>query len=109
MVRAGMKGKVLGKEKKLALIADRQKKVEARRAKDDKRWKRVLAKMSEDKKKKFAGVGNTTKNSRVRGATRASLRKREGRKADDVSYERSAPSTSVPPSPSRRSRSLSPR
>jgi large subunit ribosomal protein L31e len=87
MVRAALKGKFLGKEKKLALIADRQKKVEARRSKDDKRWKRVLAKMSEDKKKQFAGVGNTTKNSRVRGATRASLRKREGRKADDVSYE----------------------
>jgi large subunit ribosomal protein L31e len=87
MVRAGLKGKNLGKEKKLALIADRKKAVEARRNRDDKRWKRVLAKMSEEKKKSFRGVGNTLEHGRRRGATRASLRKSEGRKADNVSYE----------------------
>lgn len=87
MVRAGIKGKVLGKEKKLALIAERAKKVEARRARDDKRWKRVLSKMTEEKKAKFRGVGNTLEHGRRRGATRASLRKREGRKPDNVAVE----------------------
>ena len=87
MVRAGFKGKVLGKEKKLALIAERAKATEARRNRDDKRWKRVLAKMTPEKKAKFAGVGNTLEHGRRRGATRASLRKKEGRKPDAVSYE----------------------
>jgi large subunit ribosomal protein L31e len=87
MVRAGMKGKVLGKEKKLEILAARKKKAEARKTRDDKKWKRVLAKMSEDKKKKFSGVGNTGKNSRTRGATRASLRKQTGRKPDNVAVE----------------------
>jgi large subunit ribosomal protein L31e len=87
MVRAGLKGKILGNEKKLELIAARKKKVEARKNRDDKRWKRVLAKMSEEKKKKYAGVGNTGKKSRTRGATRASLRKSTGRKPDNVAVE----------------------
>jgi large subunit ribosomal protein L31e len=87
MVRAGLKGKILGKEKKLEILAARKKKVDARKNRDDKRWKRVLAKMSEEKKKKFAGVGNTGKNSRTRGATRASLRKQTGRKPDNVAVE----------------------
>ena len=87
MVRAGFKGKVLGKEKKLALIADRKKKAEARKRRDDKKWKRVLSKMSEDKKKQYRGVGNTNEHGRTRGATRASLRERTGRKPDNFSIE----------------------
>lgn len=87
MVRAGVKGKVLGKEKKLELIASRKKKVDARKTRDDKKWKRVLAKMSDDKKKLYVGVGNTGKHARTRGATRASLRKSTGRKPDNVTVE----------------------
>eukprot|EP01084_Bolivina_argentea_P106591 190700_1 len=86
MVRAGMKRSKLG-EKKLTLLADRKKSVESRRNRDDKRWKRVLAKMSSDKLAEYKGVGNTVEGSRRRGATRASLRKREGRKSDTVTYE----------------------
>lgn len=88
MVRAGIKGKVLGKEKKLALIAARKQAVEARKNKDDKKWKKVLAKMSAEKKAKFQGVGNTKEHNRKRGVTRASLFKNRGtRKPDNVSYE----------------------
>ncbi|KAK7201274.1 60S ribosomal subunit protein L31 [Novymonas esmeraldas] len=87
MTRAAMKGKLLGKEKKTAILDARKKAAESRKNRDDKRWKRVIAKMDEEKRKKFHGVGNTAKNSRVRGATRASLRKRTGRKPDAVSME----------------------
>lgn len=87
MVRAGFKSKVLGKEKKMALLDARKKAAESRKNRDDKRWKRVLANMDAEKRKKFHGVGNTAKNSRVRGATRASLRKRTGRKPENVSME----------------------
>ena len=87
MVRAGFKGKTLGKEKKLAVIAERKKKLEARRNRDDKRWKRVLAKMSEEKKKLFRGVGNTLEHGRRRGATRASQCERTGRKPDNFALE----------------------
>ena len=87
MVRAGYKSTRLGKEKKLALLEAAKTKVESRKNRDDKRWKRVLAKMSEEKAAKYKGVGNTVEGGRRRGATRASLRKREGRKSDTVSYE----------------------
>ena len=86
MVCAGMKRSKLG-EKKLAKIEDRKKTAESRRNKDDKRWKRVLAKMSSEKQEKYKGVGNTVEGGRRRGATRASLRKRDGRKSDTVAYE----------------------
>ena len=86
MVRAGLKGKKLGKDKKLELIADRKKAVEARKSKDDKKWKRVLSKMDGEKKKAYGLVGDVTKG-RVRGATRASLRKKGSRKPETVSYE----------------------
>ncbi|KAG8348257.1 putative Ribosomal protein L31e [Trypanosoma vivax] len=87
MTRAGFKGKVLGREKKMALLEARKKSIESRRARDDKHWKRVLAKMDPEKRKRYHGVGNTAEHSRVRGATRASLRKRTGRKPDNVVME----------------------
>ena len=87
MVRAGIKGKKLGKEAKLELIASRKKAVESRKNKDDKRWKRVLAKMSDEKKAQYKGVGGTSAKGRVRGVTRAAQRKRTGRKPDNVSVE----------------------
>ncbi|CCW69501.1 unnamed protein product [Phytomonas sp. Hart1] len=87
MTRAGFKSKVLGKEKKQALLESRRKAAESRKNRDDKRWKRVLAKMDEAKLKKYHGVGNTARNSRVRGVTRASLYKRTGRKPDAVTME----------------------
>lgn len=87
MVRAGMKGKLLGKEKKLAIVEARRKSAEGRRNKDDKRWKRVMAKMDDETKKKFKTVGANATGGRRRGATRASLRARTGRKSDTVAYE----------------------
>ena len=87
MVRAGMKGKLLGKEKKLAFLASRKQAAEGRRNKDDKRWKRVMSKMDDEKKAKFACVGANATGGRRRGATRASLRERTGRKSDNVAYE----------------------
>uniref|UniRef100_D3TQE2 60s ribosomal protein L31 n=1 Tax=Glossina morsitans morsitans TaxID=37546 RepID=D3TQE2_GLOMM len=89
MTRAGFKGKVLGKEKKLALLEARKKAAEARKSRDDRRWKRVLAKMDPEKRKKYYGVGNTAEHSRVRGCTRASLFKRTGRKPDNIVMEAS--------------------
>lgn len=87
MSRAGYKSTKIGKEAKLALLEARRKATESRKNRDDKRWKRVLAKMDEEKRKQYHGVGNTARNSRVRGATRASLRKRTGRKPDAISME----------------------
>ena len=90
MVRQGFKGRVLGKEKKLAILADRKKKQQAIRSREDKRWKSIIErskKADPTKAKKLHGVGNTGKFSRVRGATRASLREPKERKPDNVTYE----------------------
>ncbi|RNE97707.1 large subunit ribosomal protein L31e [Trypanosoma rangeli] len=87
MTRAGFKGKVLGKERKQALLDARKKAVASRKARDDRRWKRVLAKMDSEKRKKYHGVGNTAERSRVRGSTRAALRKQTGRKPDNITVE----------------------
>ncbi|KAH9601582.1 Ribosomal protein L31e [Trypanosoma melophagium] len=87
MTRAGFKGKVLGKEKKQALLEARKKTIASRKSRDDRRWKRVLATMDAEKRKKYHGVGNTAEHSRVRGATRASLRKHTGRKPDNIAME----------------------
>ena len=83
MVRKSAKGYVLGKEKKLSLIAEGKKALVARRQRDDKRWKKVLAKMSAEKKKKYSAMTKVAR----RGATRRSLRPEKPRKADTVSYE----------------------
>ena len=87
MVRNGWKGKTLGKEKKLEILSTRRKIAENQKKRDDKKWKRVLAKMATKKKEKYAGVGGTSEKGRVRGATRAALRKKTGRKEDTVTYE----------------------
>jgi len=87
MVRAGLKGKKLGKEKKLELIAARKKAMDSKRSRDDSKWKRVLAKMSDDKKKKYIGVGNTGKKARTRGVTRRSLRKAPAAKSETLTTE----------------------
>ena len=86
MVRSGLKYSKLGKEGKIAFAEGRRASAASRQKKDDKRWKRVIAKMDADKKKKFAGVGNAGKG-RVRGATRRSQRKTTARKPDTVAYE----------------------
>jgi len=82
MVQKSFKGKVLGKEKKLALVADNKKAVLSRKARDDKRWKRVIAKMSATKKAQYAAVAKVAR----RGVTRRLLRKKE-RKPDSIAYE----------------------
>jgi large subunit ribosomal protein L31e len=86
MVRGALKFSKIGKEGKLANAEAERKTVASRRNRDDKRWKRVLAKLGE-KKAKFAGVGNTGKKSRVRGATRRSLRDKPSSKQHTVSCE----------------------
>jgi large subunit ribosomal protein L31e len=87
MVCKSMKGKILGKEKKLALLAARQKATEASVAREDKKWKRVLAKMTEEKRKSEYRTVGVVERGRRRGATRAAQRERKGRKADSVTYE----------------------
>lgn len=87
MTRAGFKSKTLGKEKKLALLEARKKLNEKQKKRGDERWSRFLAKLSNEKRKQYSGVGMTSKNSRVRGCTRASLRPRTGRKPDSLSME----------------------
>jgi large subunit ribosomal protein L31e len=83
MVRQAAKGKVLGKEKKLALVAAAKKRVTAKAAREDKHWKKALAKMSADKKEKFAALTKVAH----KGITRRALRKDTGRKADTVTVE----------------------
>jgi large subunit ribosomal protein L31e len=83
MVRKSAKGKVLGKELKLKLVGEERKAVAARRARDDKRWKRVLGKMSAAKKEQYKALTKVTR----RGVTRRFLRQRKERKSDTVAYE----------------------
>ena len=87
MVRGALKYSKIGKEGKLAHAEAERKVVESRRNRDDKRWKRVLAKMNNEKKAKFVGAGNTGKVGRRRGATRRSLRDKKSRREDTVAYE----------------------
>ena len=56
MGRKGFKGKTLKKEGKKALLDTRKKAVESRKRKDDKAWKKRLAKLSEDVRAKYKGV-----------------------------------------------------
>ena len=87
MVRSALKYRKIGKEGKIAHAEGERKLVASRRDRDDKRWKRVIAKMDAEKKAKFAGVGNAGKAGRRRGATRRSLREKKSRKEDTVAYE----------------------
>jgi len=82
MVQKSLKAKVLKKEGKLQRTADIKKATLARQARNDKRWKRVIAKASAEKKAKFAAVLKVAR----RGVTRRLLRKKE-RKPDSIAYE----------------------
>ncbi len=83
MVQKSHKGKVLGKEKKLATVAARRKAVAARAKKDDNRWKRVLAKLPAAKKNNFAALTKVAR----RGVTRRAAARKTERKPDSVAYE----------------------
>ena len=83
MVQKSLKSKVLGKEAKLAAVADRRKAVAARVKRDDTRWKRVLSKMSADKKANFSALTKVAR----RGVTRRALNRKNERKADSIAYE----------------------
>jgi len=83
MVRKSAKGKVLGKEKKLAIVAEGRKTITQRRARDDKRWKRVLSKMAAPKKAQYAALAKVAR----KGVTRRFLRQKSERKPDTVAYE----------------------
>uniref|UniRef100_A0A7S3YCZ3 60S ribosomal protein L31 n=1 Tax=Heterosigma akashiwo TaxID=2829 RepID=A0A7S3YCZ3_HETAK len=83
MVQKSLKGKVLGKEKKLAAVAERRKAVSLRAKKDDNRWNRVLNKMSADKKAKFSALTKVAR----RGITRRALNRKNERKPDSIAYE----------------------
>lgn len=82
MVQQSLKSKVLGKEKKIALVTGQRRAALARKARDDKRWKRVLAKKAPAKKALFAALEKVSR----RGTTRRLLAKRE-KKPDAVAYE----------------------
>ena len=86
MVRKSAKGKVLGKEKKLAVVGAARKAVAARKARDDKRWKRVLSKMAAPKKAQYAAMQKVAR----RGVTRRFLTRaasKSERKNDTIAYE----------------------
>jgi len=83
MVQKSHKGKVLGKEKKLAQVSADRAATKARVARDDKRWKRVLAKMSSTKKAQYAALQKVAR----RGVTRRFLRQKGERKNDTIAYE----------------------
>ena len=83
MVQKSLKGKVLGKEKKLAAVTARRKAVQARSKRDDTRWKRQLAKMSADKKAAYSAVAKVAR----RGVTRRALNRKNERKPDSITYE----------------------
>ena len=83
MVQKSLKGKVLGKEKKLSLVADKRKAVAARVKRDDTRWKRVLSKMSAEKKAKYSVVAKVSRS----GVTRRAQNRKNERKADSIAYE----------------------
>ena len=86
MVHKTAKGKFLGRDKKLSLVGDAQTAVSARVARDDKRWRRRLAKLSGDKKEQYKALGKVS----CRGVTRrAKLRATQKgvRKPDQVAYE----------------------
>jgi len=82
MVRKSAKGKVLGKQKKLELVDSTKKAVTSHIARNDKRWKRVIAKMSPTRKQQFDALAKVTR----RGVTRRFQRKKE-RKPDSITYE----------------------
>ena len=87
MAKQALKGKVIGKAKKLEILEARRKTAAVRKARDDNRWKRVLAKVADNKKHLYSTVGGSQSKTSVRGATRCSQRKLTGRKADKVAYE----------------------
>ena len=88
-MRGALKYNVLGKAGKQARRQAGVKLEAARAARDNKRWKRVLAKMGAEKKVHYegSGVGNAGKKGRVRGVTRRSLAERKGRKDDTTAME----------------------
>merc|ERR1711991_806254 len=82
-MRAGLKYRVLGKEGKQQRRSEQVKRESARAQRDNRRWKRVLAKMSAERKVAYQGVGNLGKKGRTRGVTRRSQAERKGKREDD--------------------------
>ena len=83
MVQKSLKGKVLGKEKKVAAVAAKRKAIAARAKRDDKRWSRAISKMSADKKAQYSAVTKVAR----RGVTRRALNRKNERKPDSIAYE----------------------
>merc|ERR1711991_1200961 len=94
---------VLGKEGKQQRRSEQVKRESARAQRDNRRWKRVLAKMSAERKVAYQGVGNLGKKGRTRGVTRRSQAERKGKREDTTAME----SRSTWPSSSRAARSRS--
>ena len=87
MVKQSLKRSVLGREKKLALVEARRQAAASKKASGDKHWKRVIGKMSDDKKKLFRTVGASDAKNSVRGATRRSQQDNRARRPDKIAYE----------------------
>ena len=86
-MRAGLKYRVLGKEGKQQRRSEQVKRESARAQRDNRRWKRVLAKMSAERKVAYQGVGNLGKKGRTRGVTRRSQAERKGKREDTTAME----------------------
>jgi large subunit ribosomal protein L31e len=83
MVCKTLKGKFLGKDAKIAAVKAKREATAARARRDDKRWRRVLSKLSEEKKKafphKFALQGRTRRSQNLKAVG--------DRAPDTVAYE----------------------
>ena len=87
MAKQSLKRSVLGKDKKMALLDARRKAAESKKASGDKNWKRVISKMSEDKKKAYRAVGQSEAKNSIRGITRRSQQTNRSRRPDKIAYE----------------------
>merc|ERR1711991_631025 len=86
-MRAGLKYRVLGKEGKQQRRSEQVKRESARAQRDNRRWQRVLAKMSAERHVAHQGVGNLGKKGRTRGVTRRSQAERKGKREDTTAME----------------------
>ena len=87
MVKQTLKRSVLGRDKKLALVEAKKAAAVSKKASGDKHWKRVISKMSDDKKKMFRQVGQSEAKNSIRGATRRSQQTNRTRRPDKIAYE----------------------
>ena len=82
-----LKRHFLGREKKLAMVDAKKKAASSKKASGDKHWKRVIGKMTAEKKAGFRTVGQSDAKNSIRGATRRSTQQNRARRPDKIAYE----------------------